>query len=99
MEQRLFSYKHGEDEITFVSEDIEKWSYGDYRTWNTTFVGIVRIKLKDGKKIEISSGIGDVDKFLWENEERLGLPKRIYRYGDNFKSLESYIKKNKMIRD
>ena len=93
LEQKIFTYKHGEDEITFASKDVEKWSMGNIGTWNTTFVGIVRIKLKDGKKIEISSGIGDVNGFLQKNWERLGIPEGTYRYGDNFKSLQAYIKR------
>ena len=92
-EQKSFTYKHGEEEITFVSENVEKWSWGFYGFANTTFVGIVRFKLRDGKKIEISSGIGDVNGFLQENWKRLGLPKGTYRYGDNFKSLQAYIKR------
>jgi len=92
-EQKMFIYKHGDEEIVFASEDVEKWSYGEFSTWNTTFVTIVRITLKNGKKIEISSGIGDVHKFLQENWELLGIPKGTYRYGDDFKSLQSYIKR------
>ena len=92
-EQKLFIYKHGEEETVFASKDVEKWSFGAYGTWNTTFVEIVRIKLKDGKKIEISSGIGDVNGFLQKNWKRLGLPNGTYRYGDDIKSLQSYIKR------
>jgi len=93
MEQKLFTYKHNEEETTFSSKDVEKWSMGEYRTWNTTFVGIVRIKLKNGKVIEISSGIGDVKGFLQEHWKQLDLPKGTYRYGDDFKSLQYYVKR------
>ena len=91
-ERKTFLYKHGDIEILFTSDDVAKWNWGYFRRMNTTFVKIVRIRLKNGKKIEISSGIGDVEKFLQENWEQLGIPKGTYRYGDDFKSLQSYIK-------
>ncbi len=93
IDNKIFNYKHDNNEIAFLSEDVEKWSYGAFRTWNTTFVTIVRITLKNGKKIEISSGTGNVHKYLQENWELLGIPKGTYRYGDDFKSLQSYIKR------
>ena len=93
MEQKLLTYKHDEEVITFASDDVEKWSWGYYKRMNTTFVEIVRIRLKNGKIIEISSGIGDVEKFLQENWQQLGIPKGTYRYGDDYKSLQSYMKR------
>lgn len=98
IEQKLFVYKHDEEEISFTSADVEKWSVGAHETWNTTFIRIIRIKLKNGKKVEISSGIGDVEEFLQEHREQLGLPKSVYRYGDDFTSLQSYMRRNKLIR-
>lgn len=93
MERKSFTYMHDDEEISFAADDVEKWSWGCYVRMNTIFIKIVRIRLKNGKKIEISSGIGDVDKFLQENWEQLGIPKGTYRYGDDFKSLQSYIKR------
>ncbi len=95
MAQKTFTYKHEEDLITFTSSDVERWSWCEYRKWNTTYVKVVRFKLKSKKTINISSGIGDIDVFLQENWKALGLPKGIYRYDDDFDSLSAYIAKIK----
>lgn len=91
VEQKHFTYQHNDKIISFVSDDIEKWSWHNFEAWNVNFVKIVRIKLKNGEKINISSGIGDVEEFLQENQEQLSLPKGKYRYGDDFNSLRAYI--------
>ena len=92
IENKKFSYKHDKKEITFYSSDIEKWSYGIYGRFRIFMVIVVRIKLKNGTKVNLSSCIGTIKDFLQENEELLGIPRGTYRYSDNYRSLKYYIK-------
>ena len=75
--QKEFSYTHENSNITFKSEDVDKWYWREYGTIDilTTFVEIVEIRLTNGKKIIISNAIGDVREFFCQNWKELELPK------------------------
>ena len=74
--QKEFSYTHENRNITFKSEDVDKWYWREYDFYmQATFVEIVEIRLKNGKKIIISNGIGNVRWFFCDNWKELELPK------------------------
>ena len=75
--QKEFSYTHENSNITFKSEDVDKWYWREYGTIDilTTFVEIVEIRLTNGKKIIISNAIGDVREFFCQNWKELELRK------------------------
>lgn len=79
-ENGIFTYRHGDEVISFKSSEVEKWQwnyyYGPFTIWNGGFVEIVVFRLKDGQKITISSGIGTYDliHYLLPNYRVLGLP-------------------------
>lgn len=87
--QKEFSYTHENRNITFKSEDVDKWYWREYDCYiHTTFVEIVEIRLKNGKKIIISNGIGNVRWFFCDNWKELELPKG----QEMLKSGSSYMK-------
>lgn len=92
--QRLFTYKHDDDVVFFSSNDVKEWYWRKKDStypYSTVVVEIIDIRLQNGEKIIISSGIGDVLDFLRTKREKLGLPKG----KESFKSLRSYMKEIK----
>ena len=89
-EQRTFIYKHNDTVVNFTSNDIDKWYWHTYHLDPVLCVlaEIVEIRLKNGKKVIVSNGIGSVWDFFRENWKELGMPegKRSTR------SLHSYMK-------
>jgi len=91
MASKTFTYTHKNSSITFTPKDVKKWNWSNYAAFGVSFVKIARIRLNNGITINISSGIGDVIGFLQENGKQLGFPKGTFRYGDHFRSLQTYI--------
>ncbi len=63
LKQRLFTYKHDDDIVSFSSDDIKEWYWRvDDSTYpySCVVVEIVDVRLQNGEKVIISSGIGDV---------------------------------------
>lgn len=88
-----FVYKRLDEVITFKFSDVDKWfckEYGPF-LFLCTYVEIIEIRLKNGKKVTISSGVNTKSLIyhLTSNYKQWGLPPQQegYRY-----DLLSYIK-------
>ena len=91
-EHYIFSYKHKEKLITFHSNDVEKWWTYEYGPFCTPFVEIVEIRLKNGEKVIISSGLKDAVSFICYNSDNLGLPEQHHmKTHEKYKSFLAYI--------
>lgn len=93
VEQKTFIYKHNDIAVNFNSNEIKLWQWQIYRfdPNNSILAEIVEIKLKNGQKIILSNGIGNVLDFLRDNWKELGLPEGKRSYS----SLRSYMKEIK----
>ena len=89
-EHKAFTYKHNDIVVDFNPNDIENWYWHIYHLdpVNCALAEIVEIRLKNGKKVIVSNGIGPVWDFFRENWKEFGMPegKRSTR------SLLSYMK-------
>lgn len=91
-EHLIFSYKHKEKLITFHSNDVEKWWTYEFGPFCTPFVEIVEIRLRNGEKVIISSGLKDAVSFICSNSNHLGLPEQyLMSTHEKYKSFLEYI--------
>ena len=91
-EHYIFSYKHKEKLITFQSSDVEKWWTYEFGPFPTPFVEILEIRLKNGEKVIISSGLKDAVSFICSNSNHLGLPEQyLMSTHEKYKSFLEYI--------
>lgn len=74
--QREFIYKHDDNVVCFTSNDVEQWYWREY-TMRTgyPYVEIIDVQLRNGDRVIISSGIGNVLNFFRDKWKDLGLPK------------------------
>jgi hypothetical protein len=94
---REFTYIHRDKVHTFDSADIEEWKCHMYGTTLTNYIQIITLRLKNGKEIFITSGIGDIEKlryFMYSNRTKLFLPEEETEY--SLKYLYEYIEKIKI---
>ena len=73
---QTFTYKQRDKIFRFNASDVSSWSWRGYGPPppNSTDVEIIDIRMKNGEKIIISSGIGNVLDLFRENWKELGLP-------------------------
>ena len=74
---QTFTYKQRDKIFRFNASDVSSWSWRGYGPPppNITYVEIIEIKLRNGEKVIISTGIGKVLDLFRENWRELGLPK------------------------
>lgn len=73
-ERNIFAYQHKEHVITFCPSDIEKWWKYECGPYMSTFVKIIELRLRDGKKVIISSGLDSAIDFIYDHSKELGFP-------------------------
>ena len=93
-DRSIFRYQRENEIVTFESQDVQRWCWMKYGTYFNTLVEVIEFELKNGRKVIISSGIGqgdsaDLSDFFLFYRKELGLPDGEH----NFKfDLHSYIK-------
>ena len=90
IETGTFTYKNRNNVFTFNSNDIEEWWYYTYGTTLNTYIDITELTLKDGKRVFLSSGIGNVNYFMSSHKKDLNLPEQ--NFGYSLKYLYRYMK-------
>jgi hypothetical protein len=90
IETGTFTYKNRNNVFTFNSNDIEEWWYYTYGTTLNTYIDITELTLKDGKRVFLSSGIGNVNYFMSRHKKDLNLPEQ--NFGYSLKYLYRYMK-------
>ena len=92
-EHKMFTYKYKEHhtiekEVTFTAEDIEKWWKFD-AGYMSVFIETLEFRLKDGKKVVVSSGLEKAIDFIYLHSKELGLPEE-YLEGDQHERAQSF---------
>ncbi len=91
---QTYTYTHNEETITFSPADIDKWWKYDCGPGLSKDVGVLEFRLKNEKKIVISSGLGNAVDFIYYHRKELGLPEEYRADGQyaRFQSFKEYIK-------
>ena len=93
-DKKIFTYKHGDNVITFNSSDVGNWWKYERGPVGSPFVEIIEIQLKNGEKVIISSGLKGAVYFLCDNSTELGLPEQhLMDTYEKSKSFQSFIDK------
>lgn len=89
-EHHIFTSMHKDKVITFSSSDIEKWWRYECGPYMSTFVKIIELRLKDGKKVIIATGLDEAIDFIYDNCIELGMPEE-YRAADQYARYQSFM--------
>lgn len=98
-EHKTITYKHKgrgtiEEAVTFTPDDIEKWWKFD-AGYMSMYVSAIEFRLKNGKRVVISSGLQKAIDFIYDNRNELGLPEEYVAEGQSgrSRSFKAYIEK------
>lgn len=98
-ERNIFSYRHRETLITFNHNEVEQWWKYECGPYMSTFIKILKLKLRNGREVIFSSGFDEAIDFLYDHSKELGLPKEedsINTY-EKYKSFRKYIEEIKEV--